>query len=168
MNLVKKIGTVLGTLLVSMILFQGCTSSSTGSTSSGSGSISRIQVLPAASSLQASQITQITNPDGSTSSSIIWSSTYVTVIVLDGNGNSAPAGTPVNISCGAGFLGDTPDETNPISSITVYTNANGQVQVKYTAPFLPETLNSETATISAISQGNYGSAIITIGNASVS
>jgi hypothetical protein len=156
MNLVKSFGAVVGIFLISLILFQGCTSP-TASTSSGSGSIVRIQVLPAASTLQASQTTQISNPDGSTSSYITWSSTYVTVIVRDGNGNLAPAGIPVNITCGAGYLGDNPDVTNPISSITINTNSNGQVQVKYTAGF-----TSGTASISATSQGNYGSATITI------
>ncbi len=128
MNLVKSFGAVLGSLAISLILFQGCTSS-TGSSSSGSGSISRIQVIPAASSLQASQASE-TAP-------VTWSSTFITVVVRDNNGNLVPAGIPVNITCGAGFLGDTPDAANPINSITVDTNSNGQVQVKYTAPFLP-------------------------------
>ncbi len=150
MNLVKSFGAVLGILVISLILFQGCTSS-TGSTSSGSGSLPRVQVIPAASSLQASQGTD-TDPVVNT-----FSSTFITVIVRDSNGNLVPAGIPVNITCGAGFLGDTPDATNPINSITVNTDSNGQVQVKYTAGF-----TSGTASISATSQGNSGSTTITI------
>ena len=149
MNLVKSFGAVLGSLAISLILFQGCTSS-TGSSSSGSGSILRVQVIPAASSLQASQASE-TDPIVYT-----WSSTFITVIVRDSNGNLVP-GVPVNITCGAGFLGDTPDPTNPVNSITVNTNSNGQVQVKYTAGF-----TSGTASISVISQGNSGSTTITI------
>lgn len=150
MNLVKSFGAVLGVLLISLILFQGCTSS-TNSTSSGSGTIPRVQVISAASSLQASQASE-TDPVVNT-----WSSTFITVIVRDNNGNLVPAGTPVNITCGAGFLGDTPDATNPVNSITVTTDSNGQVQVKYTAGF-----TAGIASISAISQGNSGSATITI------
>jgi hypothetical protein len=150
MNLVKKFGAVWGLLVVCLILFQGCTSS-TDSTSSGSGSNSRVQVISAASSLQASQATT-TDPIIYT-----WSSTFITVIVRNNNGNLVPAGTSVTIACGAGYLGDTPDATNPISSITVTTDSNGQVQVKYTAGF-----TTGTASISAISQGNYGSTTITI------
>jgi hypothetical protein len=161
MNLVKSFGAVLGTLAISLILFQGCTSS-TGSSSSGSGSLPRVQVTPAASSLQASQQSTVKDPVTGNFTNI-FSSTFITVIVRDNNGNLVPAGTPVNITCGAGFLGDTPDVSNPISSITVSTDSNGQVQVKYTAPFLPPSLSSETATISATSQGNFGSATITIG-----
>ena len=135
MNLVKSFGAVLGSLAISLILFQGCTSS-TGSSSSGSGSLSRVQVIPAASSLQASK--QSTVKDPVTDDFIYtFSSTFITVIVRDNNGNLVPAGAPVNITCGPGFLGDTPDATNPISSITVTTDSNGQVQVKYTAGFTP-------------------------------
>lgn len=157
MNLVKSFGVVFGILVISLIIFQGCTSS-TGSTSSGSGSISRIQVLPAASSLQASQRSTVTDPvTGTTDYTYTWSSTFITVIVKDSNGNFVPAGTPVTIACGAGYIGDIPDPENPASSITVTTDSNGQVQVKYTAGF-----TKGTASISAISQGNYGSATITI------
>jgi len=140
MNLNKKFIAVLGTMVFVLALFQGCTSS-TSTTSSGSGSISRIQVIPAASSMQASS-------DGT------WSSTFITVIVRDNNGNLAPAGTSVTIACGAGFLGDPSDRQ---ASLTVTTDSNGQVQVKYTAGFTPG-----TASISATSLGNYGSTTITI------
>ena len=150
MNLVKSFGAVLVSLAISLILFQGCTSS-TGSSSSGSGSLSRVQVISAASSLQASHASE-TDPVVNT-----FSSTFVTVIVRDNNGNLVPAGVPVNITCGSGFLGDTPDATNPVNSITLNTNSNGQVQVKYTAGF-----TSGTASISATSQGNSGSTTITI------
>ena len=150
MNLVKSFGAVSGILVISLILFQGCTSS-TDSTSSGSGSISRIQVVPAAASVQASQASD-TDPIVYT-----WSSTFITVIVRDSAGNFVPAGTPVTIACGAGYLGDTPNPADPVSSLTVTTGSNGLVQVKYTAGF-----TTGTASISAISQGNYGSTTITI------
>jgi len=144
MNLGKSFGAVLGILVVSLFLFQGCTSS-TGSNSGGSVPI---QVLPAASSLQASQ-----NNGGA----FAWSSTFITVIVRDNNGNLVPAGTPVTITCGAGYLGEGDPTTGLGSSINVTTDSNGQVQVKYTAGF-----TTGIATISAISQGKSGSATITI------
>jgi hypothetical protein len=151
MNLVKSFGAVSGILVISLILFQGCTSS-TGSTSSGSGSIPRVQVISAASSMQTSTATQI-------SDSIIytWSSTFITVVVRDVNGNPVPAGIPVNIVCGDGYLGDNPDVNNQISFVTINTNSNGQVQVRYSACFC-----AGTASISATSQGNYGSTTIKI------
>lgn len=150
MDLVKNLGAVLGILLISFILFQGCTSS-TGSTSSGSSTMQRVQVVSAASSLQASKASD-TDPALN-----IWSSTFVTVTVRDNNGNLVPAGVPVNITCGAGFLGDTPDASNPVNTITVNTDSNGQVQVKFTAGF-----TSGTASISATAQGNSGSTTVTI------
>lgn len=143
MNLVKSFGAVVGILVISLILFQGCTSSK-DSTSSGSGSILRVQIIPAASFLQHS-------------TSSTWSSTFITVIVRDSNGNLAPAGTVVDIACGGGYLGDG-DPAGLGSSITVTTDANGQVQVRYTAPIT----TTGTVTISAISLGNSGSTIITI------
>ena len=144
----KSFGAVLGILVISLILFQGCTSS-TNSTTSGSGSLPRVQIIPAASSLQAS------GPSATDPTLTIFSSTFITVIVRDSNGNPVPAGIPVNITCGAGFLGDTPEAS--LNSITVNTNSNGQVQVKYTAGF-----TTGTASISATSQGNSGSTTITI------
>jgi hypothetical protein len=150
MNLLKNLGALIGIGVVSLILFPGCTSS-TNSTSSGSGLVTRIQVIPAANSLQASQQTT-TDPV-----TYIWSSTFITVIVRDPNGNPVPAGIPVTVSCGAGFLGEIPDPANPISSVTLTTGSNGQGQVKYTAGFIPG-----FASISAVSLGNYGSAPITI------
>jgi len=155
MNWVKSFGAVLGILVVSLFLFQGCTSS-TSSTGSGSGSISKIQVIPAASSLQASTQTSGTDAAGNTVYTYTWSSTFITIIVRDNNGNLVPAGTVVNIACGAGYLGEG-DPTGLGSSITVTTDANGQVQVKYTAG-----LTTGTASISAIFQGNSGSTTITI------
>ncbi len=146
MNLKKSFGTVVGILAVSLFLFQGC-NSPTGS--SGSGSIPRVLVIPAAPSLQASQYNN---------NVYTWSSTYITVIVRDNNGNLVPAGTPVSITCGAGYLGDGDPIANGLgSSITVTTDSTGQVQVKYTAGF-----TTGTATISAYSQGNSGKASITI------
>ncbi|MGA3086040.1 MAG: hypothetical protein ABSE95_14805 [Thermodesulfobacteriota bacterium] len=143
MNVVKSFGAVLGILVVSLFLFQGC-NSSTGS--SGSGLIQqRVQVIPAVSSLKASDVTNSN-----------LSSTFITVIVKDSNGNFVPAGTPVTITCGAGFLGNV-NSTDLVSSITVTTDSNGMVQVRYTAGY-----TTGTATISAVSQGNSGSATITI------
>lgn len=156
MQIIKKFAAVWGVLAVALIFSQGCTSSS-GSSSSGSGSISRIQVIPAAASLQASQKSDVVDSSGNTTTQYTWSSTFVTVIVRDSGGNRVPAGTSVTIACGAGYLGDNPSVTDPVSSITLTTDANGQVQVKYTAGF-----TTGTASISATSQGNYGSATITI------
>lgn len=151
----KKITvTICGCLLILSFLFQGCTSSTGSSSSGSSGSITRIQVSTAASSLQASQKT--TDSTGAIIQ-VTFSSTFITIVVRDNNGNLVPAGTPVNITCGAGFLGDNPDASNPVSSLTLTTNANGQVQVKYTAGF-----TVGTASISAASLGNSGSTSITI------
>lgn len=152
---IKKItGTICGCLLTLSFLFQGCTSSTGSSSSSSSGPITRIQISTAASSLQASQKT--TDSTGAIIQ-VTFSSTFITIVVRDNNGNLVPAGTPVNITCGAGFLGDNPDASNPVSSLTLLTNANGQVQVKYTAGF-----TVGTASISAASLGNSGSTSITI------
>jgi hypothetical protein len=150
MNWLKSFGTALGILVISLILFSGCTSS-TGSTSSGSSLLPRVQVNSAASTLQASQASD-TDPIVYT-----WSSTFITVTVRDANGNLVPAGVPVDVTCGAGYLGDNPDASNPISFITASTNSNGQVLVRYTAGF-----TAGTASISAASQGNYGSTTIKI------
>jgi len=139
MNLMKSFGAVLGILVVSLFLFQGCTSP----TSSSSSGFLRVQVIPAVSSLQPSTAD---TP----------SSTFITVIVRDSNGNLVPAGIPVTITCGAGYLGEV-NSTDLLSSITINTDSNGMVQVRYTAG-----LATGTATISAISQGNSGSATIKI------
>jgi hypothetical protein len=154
MTLMKKFLAASGILAAALVLSLGCTSSTGSSTSGSSISVPRIQITIPASSLQASQRTT------DTSGAIIqvtWSSTFVTVIVRDNSGNLVPAGTSVNIACGAGFLGNNPDANNPVSSLTVTTNANGQAQVQYTAGF-----TTGTATISATSSGNSGSVSITI------
>ncbi len=157
MSLIKKLTGLLWALAIALAFSQGCTSSTGSSSSSGSGStIGRIQVLPATPSLQASQ-TQSILINGNSGIVPIWSSTSITIIVHDNNGNIPPSGTPVNILCGAGYLGDNPDINNPISSITLTTNGNGQVQVKYTAGF-----TTGTASISATALGNSGSATISI------
>lgn len=157
MNQIKKYG-IIGVILIPFLLFlQGCTSSTGSSSSGASGSITRIQILTAASSLQASQQSNTTDSSGNTTTLYTWSSTFTTVVVRDNGGNLVPAGVPVNIVCGAGFLGDIPDPANPVSSISLLTNGNGQVQVKYTAGF-----TTGTASISATALGNSGSTTISI------
>jgi len=142
MNLVKKFGAVLGPLVVSLVLFQGCTSSTSSTSSSGSGTGTGWTI-------------SITTSKNSASSSAL-EVVAVIVTVKDSSGAAAPKETQICISASRGGFLSTTDST--VSNTVVAarcsstTTDDGQVNVFY-LPAVMSTDSTGTQTQVAISTG---------------
>jgi hypothetical protein len=153
--MLKKIGKILGVMVVALIFSQGCTSP-TGSTSSGgsgggggSGTGWTVTVSPSQSSL----------PQSVSGLYPTLSTTTIIIRVVDSSGNPPASGQIIYFTCSNGAFGfqDPGTYQKPITS----TNAlltQGQAFVTFTAGFSGPT----TAVINATYLGATGSATISI------